>query len=142
MRTSTQNLRNAVAMVFLATTVCVSSSCSDETQPPSTAKCIGQVRLVGVTYDSVEAVGKSLAQEASGMAEVARCGDMGESPVGPYYPDDAELVQAWSVPEYPATMVIGIRDGALLQVFVAETLSIEERDRIVSDLKRLEAEAG
>lgn len=143
MRTSTQAARHAVAMACLATTLSlVSGACNDGSEPPAAAKCIGQVRLQGVKYDSVEAVAKSLAQKVAGAAEVARCGDVGEDPVGPYYPEGADVVQVWSLPEYPTSKVIGVRDGALLQIFVAESVPTNERQRIIADLLRLEAGTG
>lgn len=108
------------------------SGCS--TGGASEADCQQQVRLDGVVY-----TGWSVAEvdaQRFGEAEVADCDDTDEDARGSYFAEEPEYVAVWSFDGYPPEHVLGVRfDKRSYTVFVDESLSDRDRDRIIRQLR-------
>lgn len=110
----------------------VATGCS-QAGTQSSADCPDQVRVEDVVYTSWGQTERPANSHAK--ADQAECDDAGESPNGSVFPDDPVQVRTWTFEGYPPEMVLGIRyDTNALGVFIADTVPVEERERIYEDL--------
>jgi hypothetical protein len=113
--------------------VVASGGCSGD--PQSSADCAAQVRADGVVYTSNGTTEHRASRYAS--AERADCHDVGNDAAGSVFPDEPDRVATWTFEGYAPTKVLGVRYSKdAFGVFVADSVSAEESQRIYADLAR------
>ena len=98
------------------------------------ADCQGQIRLDDVVYTSYDHT--QTRGERHAPAEVAECHDVGVDAPGPVFVDDGDQVMTWTVDGYPPDEVLAVRRRGIETVYVADSLSGTERERIYRELER------
>lgn len=134
-------MKAAVVTVALTLNV-VLTSCvgSSETQTsgnggsPTSRDCSARVRAKGIVYTSQGFTERSATRYSS--AESADCEDTGPDAAGSVFPEAPRHVTTWTFGSYPPGKVLGVRSGKTdsYAVFVADTVSPVERERIYQDL--------
>lgn len=126
-------MKAAVVAVSVTLTVLVSSCSEESSSSQATADCQEQVRADGVVYTSHGYTEQPASRH--GVADRARCDDVGQDAAGSVFPEDPEQVTTWSFPGYPPEQVVGVRfDKDSFAVFVADTVADAERERIYREL--------
>ncbi len=121
-----------VGVVCSSLAVAAASACS-ASGSQSSADCAEQVRTDSVVYTSHGVTERQPRRHAS--AERAECEDVGKDAAGSVFPDDPTRVATWAFDGYPPAAVLGVRYGnGSFGVFIADSLSVEERERIHEDL--------
>ena len=124
------------ALAFLLAT----SGCGDPTGGGSagTADCPDRIRCEGAVFTSYGYT--SRAGRGHGSALEAVCEDTGNDARGSVFTDESRLVATYRFAGYPPSEVLGVKIGRIdgLAVFVADSVSAEERDRIYRELERPE----
>jgi hypothetical protein len=112
------------------------TACGGNEAPTTTADCSLQVRLEGIVYTSYGFTDHRATHY--GQADVAECEDVGQDARGSVFPSSPRHVRTWTFAAYPPTKVVGTRSGKTdsFAVFVADSVSPAERDRIFEDLAR------
>ena len=104
-------------------------------EPASTADCTSQVRREGVVYSGYGHSEHPATKR--GTADRAGCHDLGRDAQGSVFTDDPAQVGVWTFRGYAIEKVLGVRGaGGSFEVFVAESLSREEAERILRRLDR------
>ena len=113
--------------------VVASEGCSGD--PQTSADCAAQVRANGVVYTSNGMADHCASR--NGSAERADCHDVGDDAAGSVFPDEPDRVATWTFEGYATTKVLGVRYSKhAFGVFVANSVSAEESQRIYADLSR------
>jgi hypothetical protein len=112
----------------------VLNSCAGTGDSQTASDCSAQVRADGIVYTSHGYTERSATKHSS--AEEADCDDMGPDADGSLFPESPRTVPTWRFADYPPGQVLGVRSGSTdsFAVFVADSVSSEERDRIYEDL--------
>lgn len=110
--------------------------------PETAADCASQIQVDGVVYTSHGFT--SRAARAYGEALEAVCEDVGVNPRGSVFTDDSRTVPTYRFPGHPPDQVLGVDDGAdgELGVFVADSVSRVDRDRIYEELSQSATSPG
>jgi hypothetical protein len=122
------------ARVTVAVTFCFAGiGCSASGGSETSGDCQAQLRADGTVYTSYGYTERSATKFSS--ADEADCEDVGEDAAGSVFPEHPRQVTTWVFPGYPPEEVLGVRlDQDSFAVFVADSVSPEERDRIYEDL--------
>jgi hypothetical protein len=124
----------AVALGLAAT------SCSGNGST-TTSDCQNQVRADDIVYTSYGYTEHPAARYAS--ADAGDCHDVGEGAAGSVFTEHPRQVTTWVFSGFPPEKVLGVRvDRGSFVVFVADSVSPEDRDRIHRDLARRPRQAG
>ena len=92
------------------------------------------VRADGIVYTSYGYSDRKATRYS--VADQADCQDLGEDAAGSVFPEDPEQVTTWAFRGYPTDRVVGVRfDRDSFAVFVSDSVSDTERDRIYRDLR-------
>lgn len=120
----------AVALVIVVT------GCAGNGGSPTSAACATQVRADGIVYTSYAYTEHSATKHSP--AEESDCEDVGLDAAGSVFPESPRLVTTWTFANYPPAKVLGVRLGNTdsFAVFVADSVSPKERDRIYEDFAR------
>lgn len=124
-----------LAVVATSLTLCfIVSGCSGDGASHASSDCQQQVRADGVVYTSYGYTERKASRHS--VADRADCDDVGEDAAGSLFPEDPEQVTTWAFRGYPPDRVVGVRfDKDSFAVFVADSVSDGERDRIYRDLR-------
>lgn len=102
---------------------------------PEAGDCTTQVRLDGVIYSGYGSTDRRATKYST--ADLADCDDMALDASGSVFSDDPRQVTVSTFPGYPPDQVLGVRfDKDSLEVFVAESMSARETDRLLDELRR------
>ena len=133
---SMERLRRRAAVTAVICLGLAPSGCGGLTQAGSSAAadCNSQIRSGGVVFSSYGSTDRSGSEHGTALEAV--CEDVGKDARGSVFTDDSQLVTTYRVAGYPATQVLGIERGQLdgYEVFVAESVSSGDRDRILREL--------
>jgi hypothetical protein len=126
-------MKSAVVAILL--TLCLTASgCSGDSGFRTSSDCSAQVRADGIVYTSYGYTERSARKHS--VADRADCDDVGEDAAGSVFPEHPQQVTTWSCSGYPPERVVGVRvDRELFAVFVADSVSDSERERIDRDLR-------
>lgn len=95
--------------------------------------CESQVRAGDIVYTQVDDTDRRATRFST--AEVAACDDVGQDAQGSFFPEHPRLVQTWEFAGYPTDQVVGVRaDQDTSHIFIADSVSLKERDRIAKEL--------
>ena len=121
-------------LVLLVALLLLGSGCaSDPETQGATADCSSQVRVGDEVFTSYAFTRAQATRQ--GVADAAECHDVGADPAGSVFPDDPRQVRTWSFEGYSPDEVLGVRAGDdAFAVFIAESVSATERDRIADGL--------
>lgn len=130
-------MKAPLAALAIAVAVALGSSVdrpSGHAEIPTSGDCAAQVRADGIVYTSYGHTEQPATQHSS--AQEADCSDVGPDAEGAVFPATARLVTTWRFADYPPAKVVGVRSdsGDTFAVFVADSVSPQERDRIFADL--------
>ena len=123
------------AVVTVAVTLAfVVTGCAGNGGSQTSSDCSAQVRADGIVYTSHGYTERSATKHSS--AEEADCEDVGPDATGSVFPESPRHVTTWTIANYPPAKVLGVRSGNMdsFAVFVADSVSPDERDRIYEDL--------
>jgi len=111
------------------------AGCTVSEGPQAAGDCQSQVRLDGRVYTGWGFTRRDATRFA--MADRAECHDNGRYAVGSVFTDDPAQVAVWSFDGYDTELVVGVRshDGPF-EVFVADSVARDDRDRIIENLSR------
>ena len=116
------------------------SGCGGPTQAgsPGAADCSSQIRSGGVVFSSYGSTDQSGSEHGTALEAV--CEDVGRDARGSVFTGDSRQVTTYRFAGYPASRVLGIlrSPGDEYEVFVAESVSPEDRDRIHRELGKPE----
>ena len=119
--------------VLALVTALAAAGCQDAAT--EAADCQGQIQVDGATFTSYGSAQRDAT--AHGTADQAECDDTGQNPAGSVFPDDPQQVETWRFAGYPPAEVLGVRSGGDgFEVYVADSLPDDERDRILEELSR------
>lgn len=99
----------------------------------ATADCDVLLRLDDTQYRSVTVTDQEPVQEYA-TVELSRCDDGDTDQSGAVFGDDPDRVEAWTFDGYRGDVVLGVRLADSWQVFIDESVTQDERERIVADL--------
>lgn len=97
-------------------------------------ECVPRIRLDGVIYRGYGYTHREATRQL-GTADEAACHDVGRDAPSSDFLDDPKQVGVWAFAGYAAGRVLGVRFGeGSFSVFIAESVSRSEGDRILSEL--------
>lgn len=110
----------------------VATGCS-QAAPQSAVDCPDQIRAEAAVYTWHGSAEQHATAHAT--ADLAECDDAGEDPQGSVFPADPAQVRTWTFDGHPSAKVLGVAnpDGSF-GVFIADSVTPDERERIVLDL--------
>ncbi len=124
--------RTAGLTAALAALTTTAAGCAGD-QRVGSADCTSQIRLDGETYSGYGSSNHSATEHA--VADEAECHDVGADAAGSVFPDDARSVSVSTFDGYAPGDVLGVRfDENTFTVFMADSLSPDERDRVLEEL--------
>jgi len=115
-------------VVAAAVLACVPLSACGGSPDQVSADCTNLVRLDGRVYEGRGYTDRAAA--ALGPVEQAACYDTGPDPQGSVFPQDPDLVQAWSFPRLAPDEVIAVKRQDGFEVFLADDLPAVRSSRI------------
>lgn len=105
-------------------------------EPVGTRDCTTRIKADGIVFSSYGATRHHASKH--GVALEAECEDVGADARGSVFTDRSRTVTIYRIDGYPPSEVLGVKDRHLRQlaVFVADTVSRHDRDRILRELAR------
>ncbi len=123
----------ATVLLVIATAAC-SSRGDGHSAGGSPADCQTQIRSGGVDFTSYG----STTRQASryGTAKSSTCDDVGEDVAGSVFTENSPQITTFKFAGHPPSQVLGVKSAHVdgFEVFVADSVSAEVRDRIYDDL--------
>jgi len=109
------------------------AGCSLAGESGAANDCNSQVRVGDVVYTAVGQTDRATTRLST--AEAADCDDTGDDPRGSVFPEGPRLVETWELTGHATDEVLGVRaDKDSVEVFIADSLPPEVRDRLTQDL--------
>ena len=97
--------------------------------------CQAQIRVDGATFTSYGSTQREAKRH--GTADQAECHDTGLEPAGSVFSAEPPQMETWRFDGYPPAEVLGVRSVRdSFEVYVADSLPDDERDRILEELGR------
>lgn len=123
-----------VRFLVLGVVIAAATGCS-ATSTQSSADCAAQIRVAGVVYTSYGTTNRGAARHVE--ADEAECHDVGADAPGSVFADTPRQVRTWTFTGYSPDEVLGVRHGRNgFEVFVADTVQPDDRERIYAGLSR------
>jgi hypothetical protein len=121
-------------MTALALVLGLLTSACDGLGPGGSADCGTQIKVGDTVFSSYGYTNRDATEH--GVALESVCEDVGADARGAVFTDESRRVTTFRFEGYPATEVLGVRfgDQPKLAVFVADSVSPDDQDRIYREL--------